>query len=77
MQTQVLPYLRALVEAGYAVYLLTFETVPLGPEGKRRRRAELLSEGIVWSSLRYHKRPSLPATLYDIVIGAAYIAGLR
>lgn len=76
VQTQVLPYLRALAEAGYAVYLLTFETIPLGPEGKTRRRAELLSEGIAWSSLRYHKRPSLPATLYDILIGAAYIAGL-
>jgi glycosyltransferase involved in cell wall biosynthesis len=76
VQTQVLPYLRALAEAGYVVYLLTFETIPLDPEGRRRRRAELLSEGIVWSSLRYHKRPSLPATLYDIAIGAAYIAGL-
>ncbi len=76
VQTQVLPYLRDLADAAYAVYLLTFETVPLGPEERERHRAELLSEGIVWSSLRYHKRPSLPATLHDIVVGAAYIAGL-
>jgi glycosyltransferase involved in cell wall biosynthesis len=76
VQTQVLPYLRDLAEAGYAVYLLTFETISLGPEGKERRRAELLSERIVWTSLNYHKSPSLPATLYDIVIGAAYIASL-
>jgi glycosyltransferase involved in cell wall biosynthesis len=76
VQTQVLPYLRDLAEAGYAVYLLTFETIPLGPEGKESLRADLLSDGIVWRSLRYHKRPSLPATLYDITVGATYVASL-
>lgn len=76
VQTQVLPYLRALAEAGYVVHLLTFETIPLGSLGRKRRRLELLSEGITWRSLRYHKRPSLPATLYDTLIGAAYIVVL-
>jgi glycosyltransferase involved in cell wall biosynthesis len=76
VQTQVLPYLRDLAEAGYAVYLLTFETIPLSSEGKESLRTELLSDGIVWSSLRYHKRPSLPATLYDVAVGATYVASL-
>jgi glycosyltransferase involved in cell wall biosynthesis len=64
--TQVLPYLRALAARGHEVHLLTFEP--------RRRAAAaadvvtraLAAEGIAWHALRYHRRPSLPATLYDI-----------
>jgi glycosyltransferase involved in cell wall biosynthesis len=33
-------------------------------------RARLAEEGISWSALPYHKRPSVPATLYDIAAGA-------
>jgi glycosyltransferase involved in cell wall biosynthesis len=76
VQTQVVPYLRALAETGYGVYLLTFEARPLRPKAKRERREELLAQGIEWRCLPYHKRPSVPATLYDIVVGAAYIIGL-
>ena len=73
VQTQVLPYLRELVAGGIGMSLLTFE-----PNLKRRWDAEsiadwrqrLRSEGIEWHLLPYHKRPSLPATLYDIVAGA-------
>lgn len=73
VQTQVLPYLRTLAGAGLGVHLLTFE-----PEMQRAwnagsatdERARLSDEGISWSALPYHKRPSLSATLYDIVAGA-------
>lgn len=73
VQTQVLPYLRKLVEAGLQVSLLTFE-----PQLKERwtreeleaERARLEAEGIRWHWRAYHKRPSLPATLYDITVGA-------
>jgi glycosyltransferase involved in cell wall biosynthesis len=73
VQTQVLPYLRELVSGGVGVFLLTFE--PGGSrawnEAEREEwRARLESQGIRWRSLRYHKRPSLPATLYDIASGA-------
>jgi glycosyltransferase involved in cell wall biosynthesis len=37
-------------------------------------RRRLSGEGIRWSSLRYHKRPTLPATLYDIMAGAWHAA---
>jgi glycosyltransferase involved in cell wall biosynthesis len=72
-QTQVLPYLRELVRGGLGVHLLTFE--PGGnrawDESEREGwRARLESQGIQWRSLDYHKRPSLPATLYDIASGA-------
>jgi len=73
VQTQVLPYLRALAARGLGVHLLTFE-----PEMQRAwtahtetdERARLAGAGISWSALPYHKRPSVPATLYDIAAGA-------
>lgn len=73
VQTQVLPYLRELMRDGVGVSLLTFE-----PELRRRwtdkeleeERARLASEGVEWVCLPYHKRPSLPATVYDIAAGA-------
>jgi glycosyltransferase involved in cell wall biosynthesis len=69
VQTQVLPYLRELVRGGVAMSLLTFE-----PEARGTWTAEwrerLLEQGIDWHMLRYHKRPTLPATLFDIMSGA-------
>jgi glycosyltransferase involved in cell wall biosynthesis len=73
VQTQVLPYLRELVKNGLGVALLTFE-----PDLRRKwttreleeTRATLRAEGIDWNSLPYHKRPSVPATVYDIFAGA-------
>lgn len=73
VQTQVLPYLRKLAEAGVRVSLLTFE-----PRLRERwtreeleaERARLAAEGIGWRWRAYHKRPSLPATLYDVAVGA-------
>jgi len=79
VQTQVLPYLRELVAGGIQVSLLTFE-----PELSERWNEEQIStmrgclqeEGISWRLLPYHKRPSLPATLWDIVAGARMAARL-
>jgi glycosyltransferase involved in cell wall biosynthesis len=73
VQTQVLPYLRQLVAAGVEVHLLTFEPAlarSWTAGDLERRRARLAAEGIRWECLPYHRRPSLPATLYDIVAGA-------
>ncbi|HKR02225.1 MAG TPA: glycosyltransferase [Pyrinomonadaceae bacterium] len=79
VQTQVLPYLRELNKGGIEVYLLTFEPKqPKGwtPEEIEEWRARLRDEGIRWFSLPYHKRPSAPATLYDIAAGARFAARL-
>ncbi|MFN2531708.1 MAG: glycosyltransferase [Pyrinomonadaceae bacterium] len=73
VQTQVLPYLRQLQTDTVQVSLLTFEprlNETWTTEEISRHREELKAEGISWHLLKYHKRPSLPATLYDIVIGA-------
>lgn len=72
VQTQVIPYLRELAANGVGMSLLTFE-----PEMKTRWTADsiaawrqrLRDAGIEWHMLPYHKRPSLPATLYDIIRG--------
>jgi glycosyltransferase involved in cell wall biosynthesis len=67
VQTQVLPYIRELVGGGVSMSLLTFEPERFDETAWRGR---LRNEGIEWHTLRYHKRPTLPATLYDIVLGA-------
>ncbi|HLL74625.1 MAG TPA: glycosyltransferase [Pyrinomonadaceae bacterium] len=71
VQTQVLPYLRQLVGDGVGVHLLTFEPrlSEWPPEERGREREALAAQGIRWHALAYHKRPSLPATLYDILAG--------
>ncbi len=33
-------------------------------------KRELQTQGIDWHWLRYHQRPSLPATIYDVIAGA-------
>jgi hypothetical protein len=36
----------------------------------------LRASGIDWHWLRYHKRPSIPATAFDVAVGTAYAAYL-
>ena len=79
VQTQVLPYLREIMKDGVKVSLLTFE-----PDFKDKWTAEqinnekkkLAAESIDWHCLAYHKRPSAPATLYDVLTGAFYASRL-
>ncbi|HWP42161.1 MAG TPA: glycosyltransferase [Blastocatellia bacterium] len=79
VQTQVLPYLRRIVEGGVEMSLLTFE-----PDLRRAWtreefadwRVRLQADGIRWLALPYHKRPTLPATVFDILNGARLAARL-
>ena len=72
-QTQVLPYLRELAKKGVRFTLLSFErAVAFTPEGVSRceeLRRELETDGIEWHWLRYHQRPSVPATIFDVLAG--------
>jgi glycosyltransferase involved in cell wall biosynthesis len=75
VQTQVLPYLRAVAASGVEVTLLTFE-----PKDPGRSAAEvdaaaraLAATGVVWHRRRYHKRPGIPATALDVVVGAWFV----
>jgi len=79
VQTQVLPYLRQLRSENLQVSLLTFEPRPhetWTAEGIAKQRAAFDAEGISWHYLKYHKTPSLPATIYDMAAGAWAILGI-
>ena len=73
-QTQVLPYLRELAKKGVRFTLLSFERAsafePAGAAKCAELKRTLQTQGIDWHWLRYHQRPSLPATVYDVIAGA-------
>ena len=75
VRTQVVAYLAGLAQQGHTIHLLTFEG-ELPRERRRELREELGGRGIAWHALRYHKRPSLPATVFDTLVGAAVAARL-
>jgi glycosyltransferase involved in cell wall biosynthesis len=75
IRTQVVAYLAGLVRRGHVIHLLTFE-VELGRERRKALRDEMAGLGVEWHGLRYHKRPSLPATIYDVLAGAALASWL-
>ena len=74
--TQVLPYVYALSDS-FEVSVLSFEKPVRTPDedarDTQRTEALLSSRKIAWIRLRYHKRPSLPATLFDIGAGIARV----
>ncbi len=70
--TQVVAYLSGLAADGHRIHLLTFETGRLTRQRRRELRERLAARGVSWHGLRYHKRPSLPATVYDTLAGALY-----
>ena len=76
-QSQILPYLRGLQRRGHQVSILSFEQGKnADPSAQSALRAELAGEGLSWFARRYHKRPTAPATSYDILTGAATARGI-
>ncbi len=75
-QSQVIPYLRELGKRGVLFTLLSFErAAAFGPDGPNRYeelRQSLAADDIEWHWLRYHQKPSLPATSYDVLAGTHY-----
>lgn len=69
-QSQVLPYLRGLASE-YAITILSFEKPNDLANLEQRKTVEeqLEKAAIGWIPLRYHKRPSAPATAFDIAHG--------
>jgi len=64
-QSQVLPYLKEFIERNIQVFLITFE---------RESTTPMAQPNLRWLPLKYHKRPRLLATLYDIIQGAWFAA---
>src|SRR5213075_1766408 len=75
-RTQVLPYVCGLA-ATHDMTVLSFEKRVRSAADDDRDTQEidgmLAARGIRWIRLRYHKRPSLPATLGDILHGAVRV----
>jgi glycosyltransferase involved in cell wall biosynthesis len=75
-QSQVLPYLRELTGYGVRFTLLSFERSAAFTESGRQKcenlRQSLAERGIEWHWLRYHRSPSLPATMFDVVAGIRF-----
>ncbi len=65
-------YLEGLAREGFTIHLLTFEKALPSPGFEQLMLRHLRQRGITWHYLRYHKWPSLPATLYDIIRGALH-----
>jgi glycosyltransferase involved in cell wall biosynthesis len=79
-QSQVLPYLRELAQRGVRFTLLSFERpkafTPSGITQCEQLQETLKAQGIEWHWLRYHQRPSIPATIYDVMAGYHKAAAL-
>ena len=72
-QSQVLPYLREMARNQIRFTILSFERAAAfaaaGANKREQLRDELSRENIQWHALRYHQRPSVPATMYDVLAG--------
>ena len=69
--SQVQPYLRQLGLRGVRLWVISFEKPELcsGPEISQVKES-LACCGVSWRRLRYHKRPAVAATVWDIAAGA-------
>lgn len=69
-QSQVLAYLKRLA-ADRIIHLMSYEKADEWGKVAEREllTREIAAAGIVWHALRYHKRPSVLATAWDIAIG--------
>jgi glycosyltransferase involved in cell wall biosynthesis len=69
-QSQVLGYLKRLA-VGRHIHLISYEKSEDWAEKVERKQlmCDIAAAGIVWHPLRYHKRPSVLATAWDIVCG--------
>jgi glycosyltransferase involved in cell wall biosynthesis len=75
-QSQVIPYLRELSKRGAQMTLLSFERDAAFARDDSSKREDLHARlgdfGIDWHWLRYHRKPSLPATMFDVANGVRY-----
>lgn len=72
-QSQILPYLLGLEKKGINIFLISFEKIIRFNTEPHSPISENI-EGIHWSPLIYHKKPAIPATLFDIFCG--FLKGL-
>jgi glycosyltransferase involved in cell wall biosynthesis len=65
-RSQVLPYLTGLARLGHAITILSCEKAEREATDGPRIAALCEAAGITWSPLRYHPRPPVFSTVYDV-----------
>lgn len=64
--SQVLPYLIGLATLGHRITLISFEKPERTAEERAAVALQCREAGIAWQPLRYHKRPPLLSSIYDL-----------
>jgi len=76
-QSQVLPYILGLEEKGYRFSILSFEKPEKIHSNKFIIEELIANKNIVWYPKTYHKRFSILATLWDLLIGCIFLCKLH
>ena len=76
-QSQVLPYILGLEEKGYRFSILSFEKAEKFNSNKHLIEELIANKNIVWYPKKYHKRFSILATLFDLLIGCIFMLRLH
>ncbi len=80
-QSQIWQYLRQLAKE-HKITLVTYEKKLdwSNVSARETLKSEVRCAGIEWIPLRYHKRPTVPATAYDLLVGflvSSYLVWIR
>ena len=75
-QSQVLPYILGLEEKGYRFSILSFEKPEKFPSNKYIIESLIAGKNINWHPHTYHKRFSILATVWDLLIGILFLRRL-
>lgn len=67
-QSQILPYLAGLSEAGYTITIVSFEKPDRFSLFKDKIQAYCSANKLLWEPLTYHKSPPVLSTFYDLSI---------
>lgn len=65
--SQVLPYLKGLSQRGHRIWLISCEKAGRDVRAWDRVRRLCAEVGISWHPLRYHKRPPVMSTVWDVL----------
>lgn len=72
-QAQVIPYVEGLADKGYDITIMSYEKPDRYKLFEKQIAERLGLRRISWKPMRYHKRFSLFATLYDLLTGFSYL----
>lgn len=67
-QSQILPYLLGLAKKGFVFDIISFEKPDIYKNDSTLIEKLLKDSNVTWYPIKYHKRPTIFATLYDILL---------